>query len=72
MNEDKTITVPLDDLCTIAEAIATMMHDLDNGKWKHLTTEIGRIHAIVEGWAQDENVLGGADWLLRGQSKLGP
>lgn len=61
MNEDRTITVPLDDLCTIADAIATMMHDLDNGKWKHLTTEVGRIHAIVEGWAQDENILGGAD-----------
>ena len=61
MNEDKTITVPLDDLCTIAGAIATMMHDLDNGKWKHLDMEVERIHAIVEGWAQDENVLGGAD-----------
>ena len=60
-NQDRAITVPLDDLCTIADAIATMKHDLDNGKRKHLDIEIERIHAIVEGWAQDENMLGGAD-----------
>ena len=61
MDENKTIGVPLDDLCTIADAVATMMHDLDNGKWKHVATGVERIHAIVEGWAQDESVLGGAD-----------
>ena len=60
-NQDRAITVPLDDLCTIADAIAAMKHDLDNGKRKHLDIEIERIHHIVEGWAQDENVLGGAD-----------
>ena len=60
-NQDRTTTVPLDDLCTIADAIANMKHDLDNGKRKHLDIEVERIHDIVEGWAQDENVLGGAD-----------
>jgi len=38
-----------------------MIHDLDNGKTKYLNIETTRVHTIVEGWAQGENVLGGAD-----------
>ena len=64
--EDTTISyqgvlaVRLSDLCTIADAMGTMQHDLDNGKTKNLYMEIARIHSIVESWAQDENVLAGA------------
>ena len=58
MSEEKTVSVKLEDLCEIGDAMSTMMHDLDNGKWKYLRIEIGRIHEIVEKWVSDEEVLG--------------
>ncbi len=59
MSDEAKVRVPLRDLCSIAETVAGMMHDLDNGKWKHLDTDIGNIHVITERWAADETVLGG-------------
>ena len=59
MSDEVKVRVPLRDLCGIAETVAGMMHDLDNGKWKHLDTDIGNIHVITERWATDETVLGG-------------
>ena len=59
MSEEKTVSVSLEDLCEIGDAMSTMMHDLDNGKLKHLEIEIRRIHEIVEKWVSDEEVLGG-------------
>ena len=61
MSEEKVVTIRLEDLCTIADAVGAMKHDLDNGKTKYLFAEINRIPAIVEGWAVDEAVLDGAD-----------
>ena len=61
MSEEKTVSVRLEDLCEIGDAMSTMMHDLDNGKRKYLHIEIGRIHEIVEKWVTDEEVLGGCD-----------
>ena len=55
----EVVTVRQEDLCTIAEAVGTMKHDLDNGKTKYLVQEIDRIHEVVERWATDESVLGG-------------
>ena len=59
MSDEVKVRVPLRDLCSIAETVAGMMHDLDNGKWKHLDTDIGNIHVVTERWAADETVLGG-------------
>lgn len=59
MSEENTVTVPLRDLCSIADAVSTMMHDLDNGKRKYLHAYIAEIHDITERWAMDETVLGG-------------
>ena len=61
MSDEAMAAVRLDDLCIIADAMGTIMHDLDNGKTKELDMEMARIHTIVEVWARDENVLGGAD-----------
>ena len=61
MSDEAMVVVRLDDLCIIADAMDAMRHDLDNGKTKNLDIEIARIDTIVESWAQDENVLGGAD-----------
>ena len=58
MIEEKTVSVRLEDLCGIGDAMSTMMHDLDNGKLKHLEIEIRKIHEIVERWVSDEEVLG--------------
>ena len=55
----EVVTVRQEDLCTIAKAVGTMKHDLDNGKTKYLVQEIDRIHEVVERWATDESVLGG-------------
>ena len=61
MREEEVVTVRLEDLHTIADATGTMKHDLDNGRTKYLRTEIERIHTVVERWAMDEAVLGGAE-----------
>ena len=58
MNDEKTVSVRLEDLCEIGEAVRTMMHDLDNGKLRYLGTEIRKIHEVVEKWVADEDVLG--------------
>ena len=59
MNDDNTVSVKLEDLCEIGEAVSTMMHDLDNGKLNYLDLEIRKIHEVVEKWVSDEEVLGG-------------
>ena len=58
-NEDGIVTVRLKDLCRVADAMATMVHDLDNGKTKYLHIELDEIHDVVERWVADEDVLGG-------------
>ena len=58
MSEEITVSVRLEDLCEIGEAVRTMMHDLDNGKLKYLDIEIRKIHEVVEKWVSDEEVLG--------------
>lgn len=60
MSERRLISVPLQDLCAIADAMATIQHDLDNGKWKYVDIEITGTHRIVEDWARDPFVLGDA------------
>ena len=59
MSDEAKVRVSLRDLCSIAETVAGMMHDLDNGKWKYLDIDIGNIHVITERWATDRTVLGG-------------
>ena len=59
MTEEKTVTVRLEDLCKIADAVRTIMHDLDNGKRKYLHIDIGTVHEVVEKWVSDEDVLAG-------------
>ena len=59
MSDEAKVRVPLKDLCSIAETVAGMMHDLDNGKWKYLDIDISNIHVITERWAVDETMLGG-------------
>ena len=59
MSDEAKVRVPLKNLCSIAETVAGMMHDLDNGKWKYLDIDISNIHVITERWAMDESVLGG-------------
>ena len=59
MIEEKTVSVRLEDLCRIADAVRTMMHDLDNGKRKNLHIDIETVHEVVEKWVSDEEVLGG-------------
>ena len=56
----EVVTVRQEDLCTIANAVGTMKHDLDNGKTRYLVQEIDKIHEVVERWAIDESVLGGS------------
>ena len=58
MNEERIVSVRLEDLCRIAEAMGTMVHDLDNGKTKYLRIELAKIHDVVEKWVADEEVLG--------------
>ena len=53
------VSVRLQDLCRLADAMTTMVHDMDNGKTKYLSIELGKIHDVVERWAADEAVLGG-------------
>ena len=60
MNEEKTVTVRLEDQCTIADAVSGLMHDLDCGKRKYPDIAIDVFHQVVEEWALDEEVLGGA------------
>lgn len=59
LKEEKIVSIRLEDLCDIAEAVGTMMHDLDNGKRKYLVGEIHKIHEISEKWVSDEEILGG-------------
>ena len=58
MNDEKTVSVRLEDLCVIGESVRTMIHDLDNGKLRYLGIEIRKIHEVVEKWVSDEEVLG--------------
>ena len=59
MSDETKVRVPLRDLCSIANTVAGMMNDLDNGKWKYLDIDTSNIHVITERWAEDETVLGG-------------
>ena len=59
MEGQRTVGVRLEDLCTIAGAVGTVMGDLYNGKWNHLEGEIDIIHEVTERWANDRAVLGG-------------
>ena len=56
---DRYIEVSLADLCKLADSVRAIMHDLDNGKRKHLHLEINKIHQVVEEWVSDEEILGG-------------
>ena len=58
-HRDTIVSVRLEDLCRIADAMATMVHDMDNGKTKRLRVELGTIHDVVERWVADEGALGG-------------
>ena len=58
MSEERVVSVRLNDLCNLADAVGTIIHDLDNGKRKYLHIEVNRIHEIVEKWVSDEEVLG--------------
>ena len=58
MCDEKMVSVSLEDLCEIGDAMSTMMHDLDNGKLRYLEIEIRKIHEIVEKWVSNEKVLG--------------
>ena len=58
-NAETVVSVRLEDLCRIADAMGTMVHDLDNGKTKYLRIELAEIHDVVERWVADEEVLGG-------------
>ena len=59
MEQQRIAGVYLDDLCRIADAVATMNGDLHNGKWMYLEFETDSIHEITERWVTDEVVLGG-------------
>ena len=59
MDGEEAVTVRLEDLCRIADAMSTIVHDLDNGKWKYVEIELDTIHEVVEKWASDESLLGG-------------
>lgn len=59
MNEEKLVSVRLEDLCRVADAVGAMIHDLDNGKTKYLRIELADIHDVIEKWVADEAVLGG-------------
>ena len=47
MSEERIVSVRLEDLCHIAEAMGTMVHDLGNGKTKYLRIELAKIHDVV-------------------------
>lgn len=55
---DRMVSVRLEDLCRIANSVATLMHELDNGKYKNVRIEIDVIHGVVENWATGGSVLG--------------
>ena len=55
----EVVAVRQEDLCTIAEAVGQMKHDLDNGKTKYMVQEIDKTHEVIERWATDESVLAG-------------
>ena len=59
MTHVNTVTVSLEDLWEVVDAVSTMMHVLDNGKTKYLELEIDRVHRVVESWAVDGTVLAG-------------
>ena len=58
-NAESVVSIRLEDLCRIADAMGAMVHDLDNGKTKYLRIELAKIHDVVEKWVADEEVLGG-------------
>ena len=59
MDGDRMVTVRLADLCRIADSVAGIMHDQDNGKYKYGRINISNVHEVVEKWASDTSVLGG-------------
>ena len=52
------VSFRLYDLSKIANSVVTLMHDLDNGKYKYVHGEIDIIHGVIERWATDFSVLG--------------
>ena len=56
---DGMVTVRLEDLCTIADSVATLVGDLDNGKYKYVGIDLEPLHEVVERWGADVSVLGG-------------
>ena len=56
---DRMVTVRLEDLCTIADSVATLVGDLDNGKYKYVGIDLEPLHEVVERWGADASVLGG-------------
>lgn len=59
LDAQQMVTVRLEDLCRIADSVASMMGDMDNGKWKYVWTELDSIHEVVERWSSDTLILGG-------------
>ena len=59
MDGEEVVTVRLEDLCRITDALSTIVLDLENGKWKYVEIELDTIHEVVEKWASDESLLGG-------------
>ena len=56
---DRMVSVRLEDLCTIADSVATLVNDLDNGKYKYVWIDLEPLHEVVERWVADASVLGG-------------
>ena len=57
-DRERTVSVRLEDLCCIADAMATMVHDIDSGKTSRLRVELDTIHDVVERWVVDGEALG--------------
>ena len=47
---DRMVTVRLDDLCTIADSVAILVDDLDNGKYKYVGIDLEPLHKVVGRW----------------------
>ena len=58
-NDTKIVRVVHEDLCRVANSVATMVHDLDNGKHKYVKIEISIMRRVIQKWVEDEAVLGG-------------
>lgn len=58
-NDAKTVRVVHEDLCRVAKSVATMVHDLDNGKHKYVEIELSIMRDTMQKWVADKAVLGG-------------